>query len=43
MKNSRTGERERYMWGWGLFPHPHIYPIPSLVGALFSGLIEGVG
>ena len=41
MKKAQKRERERYMWGWGL--HPHIYPIPSLVGAFLSGLIEGVG
>lgn len=39
MKKAQKQERERYMWGL----HPHIYPIPSLVGAFLSGLIEGVG
>jgi len=36
LKKGQPQEEDRYMWGCGLRPHPHIYPFLLLEGRLFS-------
>jgi hypothetical protein len=33
-------EEDRYKWGCGLRPHPHLYPSLLLVHGFFSALID---
>jgi hypothetical protein len=35
-KKSQSREKDRYMWGFGLRPNPHIYPFLVLEGNFFS-------
>jgi len=39
LKKGQPREEDRYMWGCGRIPHPHIYPSPLLEGSSFSALI----
>jgi hypothetical protein len=39
LKKDQLREEDRYMWGCGLRPHPHIYHFFPLVAAFFSGHI----
>ena len=39
LKKGQPREEDRYMWGCGRSPHPHIYPFPLLEGSFFSALI----
>jgi len=36
LKKGQPREEDRYMWGCGRSPHPHIYPSPLLEGSFFS-------
>jgi len=38
LKKGQPREEDRYMWGRGLRPRPHIYPSPLLEGSFFSAL-----
>ena len=40
MKKGQLREADRYMWGCGRSPHPHIYPSLLLEGGFFSALIN---
>jgi len=39
LKKGQLREEDRYMWGCGRSPHPHIYPSLLLAGVFFSALI----
>ena len=39
LKKDLLQEEDRYMWGCGLIPHPHIYPSLLLAGGFFSEFI----
>ena len=38
LKKGHPREEDRYMWGCGRSPHPHIYPSLILEGIFFSAL-----
>ena len=40
LKKGQPREEERYMWGCGRSPHPHIYHSLLLEGNYFSGVIN---
>jgi hypothetical protein len=40
LKKGQLREEDRYMWGCGLRPHPHIYPSVLLAGGFFSALMN---
>jgi|GEM_PF-5778987 len=40
LKKGQPREEERYMWGCGLRPHPHIFHSLLLEGNFFSALIN---
>jgi hypothetical protein len=41
-EKGQSREKDRYMWGFGIRPNPHIYPFPVLEGDFFSALIHNV-
>jgi hypothetical protein len=38
LKKGQLREEDRYMWGCGLRPHPHMYLSLLLAGGYFSAL-----
>ena len=42
LKKCETREEDRYMWGCGRSPHPHMYPFSLLSVAFFSRLIYAI-
>jgi hypothetical protein len=36
LKKGQTREEDRYMWGFGRSPNPHIYLSPLLEGSFFQ-------
>ncbi len=40
LKKGQPREEDRYMWGCGRSPHPHIYLFIPLEGSFFSVLLD---